>query len=68
MRRCLGSKTGTKSRKQIYNKAFFEKNIVKEGKIEDVEFTDLFYDLLEEGSDKRSLVGDGGLEPPTPCV
>ena len=64
----LGYKTGTSSVKQFYNKAFFEKIVVKDGKIVDAEFTDLFYDLLEEGSDKRSLVGDGGLEPPTPCV
>ncbi len=64
----FGYKTASDNVRKFYNKAFFEKILVKDGKIVDKEYTDLFHDLLSESSDKLSLVGDGGLEPPTPCL
>ncbi len=54
--------------KRLFNQAFFEKLYVKDRKIYKVEYTDLFGALFDESSNKDDLVGDGGLEPPTPCL
>ncbi len=64
----FGYKTASDNVRRFYNKAFFEKILVKDGKIVDYEYTDLFHDLMSEGSDKLSLVEDTGLEPVTSCV
>ncbi len=61
----FGYKTASDNVRRFYNKAFFEKIFVKDGKIVDYEHSDLFHDLLSEGSDKLSLVGPAGLEPAT---
>ncbi len=61
----FGYKAASDNVRKFYNKAFFEKILVKDGKIVDYEHTDLFHDLLSEGSDKLSLVGPAGLEPAT---
>ncbi|MHB1390008.1 MAG: recombinase family protein [Thermoleophilia bacterium] len=61
----FGYKAASQNTRRFYNKAFFEKIYIKDGKVVDKEFTDLFCDLLTEGSDKRSLVGPAGLEPAT---
>lgn len=61
----FGYKMASDSVRKFYLQAFFEKIYIKNGKIVDKDFTDLFHDLLTEGSDKRSLVEDTGLEPVT---
>lgn len=63
--RCgMGYKKAKPHKRKLYNQAFFEKIIVKDGKIK-VEYTDLFQALLSESSNKTSLVGPAGLEPAT---
>ena len=58
----FGYKTASDNVRRFYNKAFFEKIFVKDGKIVNYGYTDLFHDLMSEGSDKLSLVGLRRLE------
>ncbi len=63
--RCgMGYKKAKSQKRKLYNQAFFDKIIVKDGKVK-VEYTDLFHALLSESSNKTSLVGLAGLEPAT---
>ena len=53
--------------KRLWNRALMERIEIRAGQIARVELKEPFAGLfLCAGSNKRSLVGEGGFEPPTP--
>ena len=61
----LGYEKAKESKRRLYNQAFFEKIHIKDGKIQKVEYTDLFNVLLSKSSNKKHMVEDRGFEPLT---
>lgn len=67
----LAYKKASPSNRRGFNQAFFEKIYIKDKKISDWKFTSKFTDLFDAifnslSSNKNSLVGVRGFEPPTP--
>ncbi len=62
----LAYKKASPTNKRAFNQALFEKIFIKNKKISDKKFTDLFDTIFNPSSNKDFLVGVRGFEPPTP--